>query len=376
MRVSMSYNAARRGVIRWVGTTLLAGLTGIPSIAAALTEQEQRDRLLFQTRENEARLAERGFLLGNAALDHYLQSVMDRLYPDRTLRVRAIKDLEANAFAVATGNVYVHSGLLLRTRDEAELAAILGHEGAHVIGDHAYKTIREAKGLGVLVATVPLVGLLAGLSSMAGYSRDLEREADRVGMERLKAAGYEPSAAAVLFARMADEVAARKIKQPPYFFADHPKLLERVKNFQEFSAGLPQGERRSDDYEHATLAIRLQALHQIHEHKDGQALICLLSDTGQADRYPPIGSFLLGEGYRLRNQPGDDALAIAAYGRSTVEHPDLAGAYGARGRLLARQGNRDAAIADLEEFLRLDPDAREAGFARQMIEGLRKEIAP
>jgi len=374
MRTSSRTDPGRRRVCRGLGAVVLTTL--VAPASRALTEQAQRDRILFQTRENEARLAERGFLVGDKALDAYLQSVMDRLYPDHTLRVRAIKDLEANAFSVATGNVYVHTGLLLRARDEAELAAILGHEGAHILGDHAFKSVREAKSLGVLAATVPILGLIAGISSMAGYSRDLEREADRVGMERLLAAGYEPSAAAALFERMAAEVDARKIKQPPYFFADHPKLLERVQNYREFAAGAKPGVRHREDYARATGRVQLQTLELIHEKKDGAALVCLLADPGQTDRYAPAGDYLLGEGYRLRNAAGDEALALAAYTRSTEEHPDYPGAYGARGRLRARRGERLTAIDDLEEFLRLDPTAREAGFARQTLDELRKDPSP
>jgi predicted Zn-dependent protease len=365
---------ARRDVLALIGGLTLGAL--FPRSVAALTEEAQRDRLLFETRENEARLADRGFLAGDARLDAYLQSVMNRLYPDNQFRVRAIKDLDANAFAVATGNVYVHTGLLLRVRNEAELAAILGHEGAHVIGDHAYKGVREAKNLGVLVATVPLVGLVAGLTSMAGYSRDLEREADRVGLQRMLAAGYDPTAAAPLFERMAAEIEARKIKQPPYFFADHPKLLERVQNFREFAGDQKTGIVSADEYDFATHTMQQQSLDLIHERKDGATLICLLADPGRTTLFAPSGNFLLGEGYRFRNAPGDAELAIAAYTQSTIEHPDFASAYGARARLRAKQGDNAGALEDLEEFIRLAPDAREAGFARQTIERLRKEINP
>lgn len=367
-------NATRRATLGWVGSLLVAGL--YPRAAGALTEQAQRDRLLFETRENEKRLADRGFLAGDPNLDAYLQSIMDRLYPDQSFRVRAIRDLEANAFAVATGNVYVHTGLLLRVHNEAELAAILGHEGAHILGDHAYKGVREAKSLGVLVATVPLLGLIAGISSMAGYTRDLEREADRVGLERMVAAGYDPSAAAPLFDRMATEIEARKIKQPPFFFADHPKLLERVQNFREFATGKAPGLINSEEYWYATRTHQQKSLDLIHERKDGTTLICLLAEPGRSDHFAPAGDFLLGEGYRFRNSPGDEELAIAAYTRSTVEHPDFAGAYGARARLRGRMGDRSGALEDLEQFIRLAPDAREAGFARQTIDRLRKELLP
>src|SRR5208282_6631671 len=91
----------RRGAIGGlIGTALLAWVA--PGLA--ITEQEQRARILFETREQEAHLEAQGLLYGNAALDAYLQSVMDRLYPEKRggYRVHAFRNPEFNAFAVAT----------------------------------------------------------------------------------------------------------------------------------------------------------------------------------------------------------------------------------------------------------------------------------
>ena len=345
--------------------------------ASALTEGEQRARILFETREREARLEQLGFILHDAQLEAYLQSVIERLYPGRVLRVHVLRDLEPNAFAVATGNLYVHSGMLLRVRDEAELAAVLAHEGAHVLGDHMYRGVIDAKGLGglavVLNLGIPLLGSLVAYSSMAGYSRDLEREADRVGYEHLVAAGYEGRAAAPVFGRLAAEVEERGIKQPPYFFADHPKLLERVKNFEELAAQAPAGERRAEAYAAATHERQLAVLDEIHDKRNGAMLVALLAKDDRTAAYEPKGEYLLGEGYRLRARDGDEALALAAYTRSIGQYGDYAPAYGARGRLHARRGETTDALSDLRTFIRLAPDAREAPFAKKTIDRLSPE---
>src|ERR1700733_13892657 len=101
----------RRAIGGVIGTALLPGA----GAGHAITEREQRARLLFVTREEEAHLEAQGLLYGDAALDAYLQSVMDRLYPERQgeYRVRALRNTEFNAFAVATGNLYVFTGALL-----------------------------------------------------------------------------------------------------------------------------------------------------------------------------------------------------------------------------------------------------------------------
>jgi predicted Zn-dependent protease len=369
----------RRAIGGLIGTALLAWVAP----GHAITEQEQRTRLLFVTREEEAHLEAQGLLYGDAVLDAYLQSVMERLYPEKhgEYRVRALRDTEFNAFAVATGNLYVFTGALLRLRNEAELAAVLGHEGGHLVGDHMYRSTVESKSVARigsaltlgLATTLPGLGALVNYSTMAGFSRDFEREADHTGFQRLTAAGYEPRVAAPLFDRIAREVTERKIKQAPYIFADHPKLLERVHNFATLAAGSPAGDLRMNEFVAATQAARVASLEQIHARKDGAELIAVLGDDGRAAEFAPSGEFLLGEGYRFRAADGDESRALEHYTRSIEQYPDFAPAYGARGRHRARRGEHDAAIVDLERFVTLAPAAHETPFARQTIDRLRKE---
>jgi len=362
-----------------IGTTLLAWVAPVHAIA----EQEQRARILFVTREQEANLAAQGLLHGDATLDAYLQSVMDRLYPEKhgEYLVRALRNTEFNAFAVASGNLYVFTGALLRLRNEAELAAVLAHEGGHLVGDHMYKGTVESKSVARigsaltlgLATTLPGLGALVKYSTMGGFSRDLEREADHIGFQRLTAAGYEPKAAAPVFDRMASEVTERKIKQAPYIFADHPKLLERGHNFAMLAAGAPAGDLRTNEFVAATQAVRVTTLEQIHERRDGAELIAVLGDAGRTAEFAPSGEFLLGEGYRFRAADGDEFRALEHYTQSIEKYPDFAPAYAARGRLRARRGAHDAAIVDLERFMALAPAAPATSFARQTIDRLKKE---
>lgn len=366
---------SRRKLLLRLGGLAVAA-TGATDRALALSESEQRARIAFRCRENEERLELAGLVGTDPALDSYLQSVMDRLYPDGAPTVRALKDVEANAFAVPTGHVYVHTGLLLRVRNEAELASILGHEGAHLRYDHIYKEVLQAKSIGLFGLALPLVGTMIGISSMAGFSRDKEREADRLGSERAIAAGYDPTAGVAVFNRMAAELAARKIKEPPYFYADHPRLKEREDSLRELTAGKPDGERHEAEYLAHTRAVQQVTLDAIHERKAGAVLVALLEEPGRTDTFSPYGDSYLGDGYRLRATAGDDERALAAYDRSVREHPDYPGAYAARARLRVTRDDHPGAIDDLETYLRLAPQAREAGFARQMLDHLKQEPAP
>lgn len=369
----------------------VAGATALTCGVAvhAIDEQEQRERIEFQVRELERELEASGVLYGDPALDAYLQSVLERLFPEQRgrLRVRVCKDSEFNAFAVPTGNLYVNTGALLRMRNEAELAALLGHEGAHVVRDHSYRGVRSSKAMGVAgtilsagllvgIGIDPGIGAIAAYSSMAGFSREYERESDEMGFERATAAGYDPGAGAVIFDRMARELEARKIKQGPYFFASHPRLQERTQNFREFAANAPAGELRRDEYVAATQVARTAALGTILERKNGRELAFVLAEAGLADEMAPTGHFALGEGFRLRGDPGDEALAAEQYRKSIESFPDFAPAWGALGRYYARTGDKARAIEHLERYLALAPDAREAPFARQALDRLKNEVAP
>src|SRR5258708_32672627 len=93
----------RRAISGLMGMALLAWVAP----GHAITEQEQRARLLFVTREEEAHLEAQGLLYGDAAQDAYLQSVMDGLYPETRgeYRDRAPLNSEFNACALATGHL-------------------------------------------------------------------------------------------------------------------------------------------------------------------------------------------------------------------------------------------------------------------------------
>ena len=375
-------NSPRRRALKGL---IAAGCLAWVAPARAITEQEQRERILFATREDEAYFESQGWLFGDAALDAYLQSVMDRLYPERQgkFRVRALRDTEFNAFAVATGTVFVHTGALLRLRNEAELAAVLGHEGGHLVADHLYRGAVDAKSVARISAalslglstSLPRLGALFENSTMAGFSRDFERQADRIGFERLTAAGYEPKAAAPVFERWARELAERKVKQGPYLFADHPRLLERAHEFAKLAIDAPAGELRREEYIAATHATRMTTLEWIRTRQNGAELIAVLREEGLTADFAPAGEFLLGEGYRFRALDDDETRALEHYTRSIEQYPDYAAAYGARGRLRARRGEHEAAIADLERFVSLTPSASDVPFALQTINHLKKESA-
>jgi predicted Zn-dependent protease len=176
---------------------------------------------------------------------------------------------------------------------------------------------------------------------------------------------------------MARELKARKIDHGPYFFADHPRLEERIQNFSEFARDAPApADNGRERFLEATRQARLDALDMIWKRDDGVTLVFLLDTEQRLATLPPWCRFYLGEGYRLRNEDGDAERAIAELERTTREAPEFAASWNALGRLYLRQGAKDKALQAFQRYVAMDPQGREAGYARQYIAQLQQELAP
>jgi predicted Zn-dependent protease len=129
--------------------------------------------------------------------------------PDLTWKFTVIDDESINAFTTGGGYVYVFRGLLAYLNSEAELAAVLGHELAHVTANHPARgqtrsVLAQILAMGAAIATgSSAVADMANIGAGAfvqGYGREAEMEADRIGMKYLVRAGYDPKAMGRVFA--------------------------------------------------------------------------------------------------------------------------------------------------------------------------------
>ena len=152
--------------------------------------------------------------------------------------IKVIDSDEVNAFALPGGFFYVNKGLLLAADNEAELAGVMAHEIAHVAARHAVENQTKANmlELGAIAGSIFLGGIpglifqnTAGLGLLASFmkfSRGAEEEADKLGVQYLYAAGYDPNAMATMF----EKLAAKNQKKPGFFakvFATHPQTPNR-----------------------------------------------------------------------------------------------------------------------------------------------------
>ena len=159
---------------------------------------------------------------------------------------KVLENAQANAFCLPGGKVAVYTGILPITRDDAGLAAVLGHEIAHAVarhgGERVSQTLLVQSGLAATQAalsrndpaTVQAVTSLLGAGASVGvllpWSRSQESEADHMGLIYMAKAGYDPRAAKTLWERM--DAASQGGSRPPEFLSTHPLPATRIKQIE------------------------------------------------------------------------------------------------------------------------------------------------
>ena len=349
----------------------------------ATTQLESDEaRIWYDCARWDKQIANSGAIYADAELESYLQGVVDRLYPEfqDAMHIHPFRGFVPNAFVLPNGSIYFDVGLLARIDNEAQLAAIIGHEGAHFAERHALTFHRVAKLHGNIAMVfgaatgIPLVGDVLAYSSMMGYSRDQEREADLLGYRRMEAAGYDVREAAGPFSRLAKEAAALDY-DIPVFFSSHPRMSERVESFRELSASAPTGGRRGEDVylarvERATGDTLVTYL----ERRQPETVIFLLEDERLLQRLPEHYRFYLAAAYRLRDHPGDAERAEIEYHATLRACPDFAPTYRALGMLRMHEGHAGAACEHFRRYLELAPEAPDRAYVESYLSKLREEM--
>ena len=352
----------------------------LPWARTADTQQLAQDEknLWQEADEFDQALLRAGKLNTDPALVTYLQGIMDRLYPEFKggLRVRLLNAPHINAFALPNGSVYVNAGLIARFENEAQLATVLAHEGAHFTHRHSLQQAERVKNAAAFALVVgmlgmPLVGDIVALSSMFGYSREHEREADEIGYQRLVAAGYAPRESIRTFQHLQAEIKAAEISEP-FFFASHPRLQERIDHFTELVKNGHDGEVGRERFLEATSALRLASLEADLAAYRYKQIILVLSDLERRREYPPEASYYLGEAYRLRNETGDLDSAEREFNSVIASSPQFAPAHRALGLLYYKRGDIARAMPLLRRYLELAPAAADHGYVEHYLATMEK----
>ncbi|MFQ5995528.1 MAG: M48 family metalloprotease [Acidiferrobacterales bacterium] len=211
-------------------------------------ELHKREQHLVETaNELEGRFKRRGLRYREPETEQWLSRVASRIYPEPTdsyinYRVFLIRDPSPNAFALADGQIYIHTGMLARLQNESQVAGLMAHEVNHVAGHHHVVAFRSArkKAIASMVLGSVLGGLggdwgslIAGIAdvgfamSVLGYSRQLEEEADRRAVGLLRESGYDSAELPKIFDTMNNdpEGESPRIRAK---WSTHPLLAERA----------------------------------------------------------------------------------------------------------------------------------------------------
>lgn len=341
----------------------------------------EEQRLWHSAEEFQAEMERAGYLHPDRQLQKYLESVLFKLYPEfrETISIHVVKSTSLNAFALPNGALYINTGMLARLENEAQVATVLAHEGVHFIYRHGFQQRQSLKqssafGLGIgMVLGVPGLGELAAISSVYGFSKELEREADSEGFRRLSEAGYATDQAAVTFEFLQAEVDALKIEEP-YFFSSHPRLQERIDSFRALAADYPEGEGvvGKERYQKQVGKLRLELLDDYLSQKSFQSLFLILERPDAFERYPASAWFYLGEAYRLRNQEGDRKKSLQALLKAKRLAPEFAPTYRALGIYYMKEEKPEEAIANFRKYLQVVPQAGDRGYIEYYLQELKK----
>ncbi|MGL4231192.1 MAG: M48 family metalloprotease [Casimicrobium sp.] len=286
--VSLRFSGSRRaialaviaGLLQSSSSNLLAQarLPELGDSSGALVSSAQERRLGSEAMRE---LRAVGAVLNDPEVNAYLNELGKRvLSANPEIRERfeffAVGDNSVNAFAMPGGYIGVNMGLVLLTQTESELASVLAHEIAHVTQKHYARQLDDQRknswmsiaglaaailaarsGNGDAVQGAILGSQAAAAQSYLNFSRDNEREADRIGFQYLTRAGFDGGAAATFMERLQRSTSLNDSGSVPGYLRTHPMTIERVGEARALStSAAPRLAKESGDYHYVRALLR------------------------------------------------------------------------------------------------------------------------
>jgi predicted Zn-dependent protease len=390
--------------------------------------RDQEQRLIEESRELRGYFERQSLLYTEPRVVELVASVGRSLAPPPTddyieYRFFVLRDPSPNAFALPNGDIYMHTGMLARLTDTAQLAAILGHEVNHVAGHHGILQFRSTNKK--IVASMVLTGVFGGIgsvistglaASMYGFSRELEQEADDRAVELLLASPYEPQALPEIYGILARDYEGITPRIPT-IWSTHPQLEARAERTREQVAGAPSGRRDTEQFDAVVFPIRTMTIRDyIQDDYPRTAMALAESLTARYPEQPELAQ-LTGDAWAamgaltqfeeeelsnrerarnanrrlmrtrqereaqlLKTPEGQAALrenlghARTAYQRALTLDADFAPAYRGLGEVAERLGEPRAAAAAYVDYLRKAPDAADRTIIVQRLRTLRDQL--
>jgi len=365
-------------------------------------KEADEERLWKRCMEEQEVLARSGFIYDNPSLNSYLSSLVSKLMPEDVkktgvnVKVLVIKDPTINALMYPNGVMCVHTGLLANAENEAQLVSVLGHELTHFINRHSLKQFRNLKNKSAFFSTLSMIstslsgltgspqdysslGLYNLISSVNGYSRTQEKEADTGGFDMLLRNNYYPSESVkVIEIFQQDEKDMKNKHRVPYAFQSHPSNKARIKTLKKLCK-LHDSEFNDksritgeDSYNKHTVDLLLNnAAMDIKASRFNSA-------KRAVDRYLQLcpqdakAYYCLGEIFCNRNEKDDQAKAIEHYKKSIDLDNDFPFAHRDLGLIYYKTKLSNEAKTEFEKYLALVPNAEDKKYITIYLDELRR----
>ena len=401
----MNAPLTRRSLLGGLGCACCAGMVGAadariapasmkPLIQPGYRPTETDEKGLWQQYERvEQEIAGSNLLIQDRALTSYLGDIAGRVGGPaaKDLRVYLAQIPEFNAFMAPTGFMVVFTGLLTRMRDEAQLSGVIAHEAGHFLRRHHIRGWRDLRrksdilsvagmgagvaggAAGVYLGDAVQLAQMGTILSLFAYSRQLEAEADAMGLKLIAEAGYDPEAMPSTWQQLIEEIEAsarmrRKRPNRGYsLFATHPapesRMVDLRASAKEVKGGSGEAARGRERYLKAIGKYRQRLLDDQVKLNDPGASLYIIQNLAK-DGWTGLLRYYEAEIWRLRGQKGDDARAAQGYA-AAVTFPDAPPeAWRNHGYALAKIGRREEGKAALARYLALAPNASDAPMVR------------
>lgn len=336
-----------------------SNLPKIPFIKPIAEDEEVRISREFR-REAKKKLK----LVQNPEVERYVDRIGRRLLSVMgsqpfDYRFFVVDNSQLNAFAVPGGTIYVHTGLMERVKSTDEIAGVMGHEIAHVKSRHIARISGPdplsllallgvfLSGSGAQAQAAGTLGQALAATRQLSYSRQLEQEADSLGVKYMAEAGYDPKAALGFLKIIDQERILNPVDIPPYLMT-HPLSQDRVTRVEAVIHSLRTGPARPDP---ADPIKKVQTLLRLERHEadaviqENEKLLSQNSHSAEATQ-------MIALAYEYKN---DWAKAQQNMERARALNPNSPGIDRDLGRLYSRIGEFRSAHEAFDRALSAEP---------------------